>query len=475
MKPILQTRLSQQIALTPQLQQSIRLLQLSTLDLIDEIQAQLKNNPMLELSEEEYTNSEHEKNICDENQIAKTNISLSEQIWQSGDYPLSTQSHRNIENNDFIFEIKDPDTHSLKTYLIWQMQLTPMSEIDRIIAFAIIDAINPEGYLCCSLEEIKQTIGIQDVDIHEIQAVLLRIQQFDPIGVGSRDLKEFLIAQLHYLSPETPWVAQAEIIIQQHIDLLAKHSYKELANVCHFNEEQLSGASQLIQSLNPRPCQSFSDETLDYIIPDIIVKKTNDQWVVELNNDFIPKIQINKRYAVLASDSIYKNSTSALREQLQHAKCLLKNIKSRNETLLKVASCIIDYQKAFLEHGDIVMKPLVLQDIASLTQLHESTISRITNQKYVQTPRGVYELKHFFSSHLQTNSEKVYSSTAIRALIKQLVDAELESKPLSDNKIMEILTNQGIRITRRTVAKYRENLGIGSSSERKKLKLYTYE
>jgi RNA polymerase sigma-54 factor len=460
MKPTLQTRLSQQLTLTPQLQQAIRLLYLSTPDLVDEIQEHLANNPLLELCEENNSVS------IDIPIIKETLPSIESSSWQS----TRTGSTKADFDDDTTMDIKDTYDNSLKEHLLWQMRLTPMSEIDQHIAIAIIDAINADGYLACPLSDIAQSIDSDELDQDEITAVLHRIQQFDPVGVGARNLQEFLLIQFRHLDPHTPGLAEAETIINQHIDLLAQHDYKRLKSVCHFTQQQLTGTIHLIQSLNPRPCHGFSDHEPDYIIPDVVVRKHHDQWVVELNNEYTPNIQINKQYATLTRDNKYKHTTHALRDQLQQAQWLLKSIESRNETLLKVAMCIVEHQKAFLEHGEIAMQPLILQDIATLTELHESTISRITHQKYMQTPRGVYELKYFFSSHLHTTSGKECSSTAIRALIKKLVDGEPPSNPLSDNKIAMLLAQEGIHIARRTITKYRESLGIGSSGERRKAK-----
>lgn len=491
MKQILQPRLGQQLTLTPQLQQAIRLLQLSAQDLTEEIQKGLESNPLLELVDEseeaqapppsndvlpaEVTSATieaepEEMPIDIPPELTNEDQSIFEHDW---DYPAP--QHYN-DDTDALFEIKDNRSNSLKERLLWQMRLTPFSELDQTIAVAIIDSIDDAGYLACGLTDIKASLGnlVEDIDLDEIEAVLHRIQHFDPLGVGSRNLQEYLLLQLQQMPTTTPWLSETKTLVNQHIDLLAKRDYKQLKQVSQLKEAQVNAVLKLIQSLNPRPCYEVADSEPQYIIPDVIVHKQQGKWVVELNPACTPKIRVNPHYAALAGRTRGqgKGNCEELRTQLQEARWLVKSLASRNETLYRVARCIVEHQQAFLCKGDVAMKPLILQDIAEKTELHESTVSRITHQKYMQTPVGVYELKHFFSSHLPSHSGEEYSSTAIRALIKKLVAEEPPSKPLSDDKLAGLLLKQqGIKIARRTITKYRESLGISPSNERKNWKV----
>lgn len=471
MKAVLQTRLSQQLSLTPQLQQAIRLLQLSSQELLEEIQKGLETNPLLELRED----AEEKSDIS--SSYDKSVATLDEQAqearsdWREANIAVTKRSHQGDDN--FANEIEDTSDRELHEHLMKQMHLTHFSEIDQAIAITIIDGINDDGYLELSLEDIQLSLGQDTIELDEIEAVLCRIQQFDPQGIGARDLQEFLLLQLNHVTDHCNTLPAAKNIIENHIDLLAKHDFRQLRQRSHLKEKQLAEAIELIQSLKPRPCFGHETNKADYTIPDVVIRKYQQRWILELNLDSTPRIQINPTYAKYTSENKNRADIQALREQLNQARWLLRSLDSRNETLLKVATCIMEHQQAFLELGPEAMKPLILQDIALATELHESTISRITTKKYIQTPQGLFELKYFFSSHLQTNAGDDCSSTAIRAKIKNIIASEPSHKPYSDNKIATMLKEQHeIKIARRTVSKYREAMGISPSNERKSISVH---
>ena len=345
-----------------------------------------------------------------------------------------------------------------------------MSDTDRLIALAIIDGINIDGMLTHPIEEIHASFEKElDIELDEVVAVLRRIQQFDPVGIAARSLNECLLLQLAQLPEDTPWRRETEVIISEHLESLAVRDYATLKKKLKLKDDALSQAIQLIQTLNPKPGAHLSDARTEYVVPDVYVSKVNNRWKVELNPDIAPKIQINNQYASMVRRADSGKDNTFLKDNLQEARWFIKSLTSRNETLLKVASRIVEIQQGFLNHGEEAMKPLVLHDIAELVDMHESTISRVTTQKYMHTPRGIFELKYFFSSHLGTDSGGECSSTAIRAIIKKLVIAENSVKPLSDNKISALLKDQGINVARRTIAKYREAMQIPPSNERKQL------
>lgn len=451
MKPTLELRIGQQLAMTPQLQQAIRLLQLSNVDLRAEILTAIEINPLLEIKEdspsEEETVDFLEENDNDEFLDGPV---VKERDWGKSHY----------ENLHDPIETLNGTPLSLRDHLFWQMQLTPFTETDKLIAAAIIDSINPDGFLTTSLEDIIATLKPNiEADIPEVEAVLHRIQQFDPIGVGSRNLEECLQVQIKHMPSSTPWHHQAQMLITHHLMLLSKHDYNTLRRRLDLSKEELQEVINLIQKLNPKPGNNISDRIPEYITPDVTVRKKNKEWVVELNKQWLPQIQINHDYA----------QASCFRQQLQEAKWLLKSIESRHDTLLKVAKAITVRQTEFLEKGPEFMKPLILQEIADELGMHESTISRITTQKYINTPRGNFELKYFFSGHINKGNGMESSSTSIRALIKKLISEENSKKPLSDSKIAKLLSEKKITIARRTIAKYREEMNILPSNERKQL------
>ena len=480
MKPGLQLKMGQQLAMTPQLQQAIKLLQLSTLDLQQEIQNALDENPLLEQDDNsslEETIKEQDSSEIDTSD-AITQQEFSEEIpddssWEESYTPPPTTSISSgtaaYDGEDTVYQ--GESSTSLQDHLVWQMQLTPFTENDLFIATAIIDSIDESGYLTSSCESILEGVNreAEDIDLDEVEAVLKRIQHFDPIGIAAKSAQDCLQIQLRHLAEDTPWRTEALMILEQHMDLLGNRDYRTLARKTKLKDNELAEIMRLIQTLEPRPGNQFEDTQAQYIVPDVYVKKVSGQWRVSLNPDCNPNLSINQQYADLCKGKISKNDSQFIKGNLQDAKWFIKSLESRNETLLKVSNCIVQQQQAFFEYGDEAMKPMVLNDVAFEVEMHESTISRVTTQKFLHTPRGIYELKFFFSSHVATESGGECSSTAIRALIKKLVNAEATSKPLSDNKITMLLEEQGIKVARRTIAKYRESLGIPPSNQRKQL------
>lgn len=506
MKQTLNLNLSTQIRMTPQLQHAIKLLQMSTLDLRQEIQENLESNPLLEVEEnlvqEEDSiipeeSQKHENNLVDlgaetgpirnniedkpgeENQITdKLDDPLSEELpldttWE--DTYQNTQSNareksENVNSQDYISNNSSEET--LQDYLIWQLNLAPLAREDKILGLTIIDSIDPNGFLTTSLNEILETVNIEEVteetSIEILENILSIVQDFDPTGIGARTLSECLLLQLNDMEISDDLRKCCTSIINNHLQELATNDYPKIKKHLGVSEGLFEEALLLIKSFNPRPGSIISPQQTDYIFPDVIAKKIADDWIVELNSEVLPKVRINSIYEGLSKKSTNKSEKAYLKEHLQDAKWFIKSLQTRHDTLLKVASVIVDVQKGFLDFGPEQMKPLILSDVAQRTELHESTISRITNRKYLSTPQGVFELKYFFSSHLDTASGGEISSTAIRARIKKMIDEEEQNKPLSDSKIAAILLEKDVKIARRTIAKYRESLGIPSSSDRKK-------
>ena len=476
MKQGLQLRLSQQLAMTPQLQQAIRLLQLSTLELQQELQQALESNPLLEQID---THEEIDTRETQDSETLDTADAL-EQKEMPEELPLDaswdtiyTAGTPSGTSGDYIDDelpvYQGETTQTLQDYLMWQVELTPFSDTDRAIATSIVDAVDDTGYLTVPLEDILESMGDEEIDIDEVEAVLKRIQRFDPVGVAAKDLRDCLLIQLSQFDKTTPWLEEARLIISDHLDLLANHDFRTLIRVTRLKEDVLKEAVNLIQSLDPRPGQSIQTGEPEYVIPDVLVRKHNGHWTVELNSDSIPRLQINQHYASMCNNARNDDDSQFIRSNLQDAKWLIKSLESRNDTLLRVSRCIVEQQQAFFEQGEEYMKPMVLADIAQAVEMHESTISRVTTQKYLHSPRGIFELKYFFSSHVNTEGGGEASSTAIRALVKKLIAAENPAKPLSDSKLTSLLSEQGIMVARRTVAKYRESLSIPPSNQRKQL------
>ncbi|MDX4949589.1 RNA polymerase factor sigma-54 [Proteus mirabilis] len=491
MKQSLQLRLSQQLAMTPQLQQAIRLLQLSTLELQQEIQQALESNPLLEqeddqadLTHPDTSSSTQESNDSTpdnerDNEVLDTLDAL-EQKEMPDDLPLDTQWEEiytagtpSGTSNDYAADelplYQGETTTSLQDYLTWQADLTPFTDTDRAIATSIIDAVDETGYLTVSTDDILAGMGNDELELDEIEAVLKRIQRFDPVGVAARNLKECLLIQLSTFSTSTPYLKETQLVIEHYLELLGNRDFRQLMRHTKLREETLKMVIETIQSLDPKPGLSIDTGGSQYVIPDVLVKKSGEHWQVELNTDSIPRLRINETYAALGQSTQNESDGKFIRDNLQEAKWLIKSLESRNETLLKVAHCIVDTQQAFFEFGEEHMKPLVLADIAEQVEMHESTISRVTTQKYLHCPRGIFELKYFFSSHVNTDNGGEASSTAIRALVKKLIAAENPAKPLSDSKLANMLAELGIQVARRTVAKYRESLSIPPSNQRKEL------
>jgi len=495
MKQSLQLKLGQQLTMTPQLQQAIRLLQLSTLDLKQEIHEFLESNPLLEIDDEEYTSSDTpsalrerdsdnthsaekkaESNNSEEAKVeSEWTDSIPEELSIDSDWDDTYQnsasvSHSNNYENDGDFESRSAPEESIQDHLIWQLNLTHMSDRDIEIAYAIIECVQSDGYLSISPNDIWESLSIEleDLELDEVIAVQHRLQRFDPVGVCSIDLRDCLLVQLE-LFRDHPLYKSTYNLVDNYLPLLGNRDFAQLSRKTKLKEESLKEVIELIQQLNPRPGSIIDADDTNYVIPDVSVRKRNNVWQVELNNDALPPVKINETYSAMASTASTSEDVTYIKNSLQEAKWFMKSLQGRNETLLKVTSCIVNRQIDFFELGEEAMKPMVLHDVAEEVGMHESTISRVTTQKYMHTPKGIFELKYFFSSHVNTASGGECSSTAIRAMIKKLVNEEPAKKPLSDNKLASILAEQGIQVARRTVAKYREAMNIPPSNERKRL------
>jgi RNA polymerase sigma-54 factor len=480
MKQSLHLRLGQQLSMTPQLQQAIKLLQMSTLELQQEIQEALESNMMLEISDEENTVQEAE--LTPERKIDNADLLTSQgsqtdipdelPIDSSWDdvYEYAPESGGSSAEN-IEFETQRSNSVTLQDHLLWQLELTSFSERDIAIAMAIIDSINEDGYLISSPEEIFQGLQEQldDLEFDEVNAVLHGVQNFDPVGVAAVDLRDCLRIQLQQLPDSTPYKEEALLLVTRYLDLLATHEQSKLMRKLGVTEQQLGEVVALIRALDPKPGARIQESESEYVIPDVYVVKKNNKWQVNLNPDIAPKLRINPFYSGLIKRSDNSKDNASMKDHLQEAKWFIKSLHSRNDTLLRVARCIVEKQTGFLEHGSIAMKPMVLRDIAEELELHESTISRVTTQKFMHTPNGIIEFKYFFSSHVSTEGGGECSSTAIRAFIKELISNENAARPLSDSKITDLLKEKGINVARRTIAKYREAMFIPPSSQRKRI------
>jgi len=472
MKQTLQLKLGQQLTMTPHLQQAIKLLQLSTLELQAEVQDALDSNMMLEVDEE------HEPvNGADRNAETVGPVDIPAELPTDSEWgdiydgPVTSFAGGGVDSAFADFKAQSGDAETLHEHLYWQMTLVNFSDTDVLIAQAIIDAIDDDGYLTQSLEEIHEMVdqGAEEIELDEVEAVLRQVHNFDPVGVGARDLRECLLLQLAQYDSRTMWRAEAVSLVDGQLELLAGHDFQQLQRRLGLTRDQLTEVVTFIQSLHPRPGAQVSPPPCNYVVPDVFVRKNNGEWTVELNNEAAPKLRINSTYAGFIKRADNSADNNCLRTHLQEARWFLKSLKSRSDTLLKVVRCIVERQHLFLEYGDEAMKPLVLHDVAEAVDMHESTISRVTSRKYMHTPRGIYELRYFFSSHVSTIAGGEASSTAIRALIKKLIGAENPQKPLSDKKLAGILSESGIQVARRTVAKYRQTMTIPPSSDRKRL------
>lgn len=458
LKPTLQLKLGQSLTMTPQLQQAIRLLQLPILDLNAEIQEALEENIMLEMEDLPVVPRANDESTAEVETIK------ADELWQTRAAERIQDSGWNGEGRPSS-EFADESGESLHEHLYWQLEIENFSAREALIGETLVDSINDDGYLIADISEVISGFDEEPpVTVDEAEAVLRRIQRLDPAGVGARSLSECIIRQLEQLEPKTPGLNLALKIAAVHLDLVASRDYGELRRGLRVSEDQLHQALALIKGCNPRPGLAVSPAAAEYVIPDVFVRKVDNRWQVEISPTGVPKLSVNQQYAKLLRGS---SDHSVLKTQLQEARWLIRSLEIRNETLLKVATSIVSRQTHFLESGDEAMKPMVLRDIADEIGMHESTISRVTTNKYMHTPRGVFEFKFFFSSHLSSENGEDQSSTSVRAKIRKLVSAENPAKPLSDSKIMNILRDDGISVARRTVAKYREAMNIPSSSERR--------
>ena len=474
-------KVANSLSLTPQLQQAIRLLQLSSLELEQEIQIQLDSNPLLEKVEDE---SLAESLSTLENKESNDLTTELNADHLPDDLPVDTEwddiyTHQSTALGTPEFEEREDNRQvqmTLKEHMLEQVNLLHFSKIDQLIAYCIIDALDDKGFLDAELEEIIFAVQhlLNDMDIEEeieedeVLVVLKHIQRLDPIGIGSRNLAECLKIQLDFLPKGTEYLKEAQSLLQYY-ELLIANDLNKLLKQTGLSKDELKLSVDLLKTLKPYPGMDFLKQESEYQIPDVVVAKKDLHWQVQLNPDIMPKLRINSFYSSMIRRADQSDDNLYLRNQMLEAKNFIKSIDERHKTLLKVATCIVEHQKAFLEIGAEAMKPLVLRDVAEEVELHESTVSRVTTNKYMLTPRGLFELKYFFSSHVGTTTGGEASSTAIRAMIKKLVSNENPRKPLSDNTIAALLKDEGIEVARRTVAKYRESLHIPSSSERKVL------
>jgi RNA polymerase sigma-54 factor len=479
MKQSLHLRQGLQLTMTPQLQQAIKLLQMSTLDLQQEIQQALESNMMLEIEEDSpisipdlVPEKKTENSDTQTSEGSQTDIPDELPIDSSWEDIYDTVMDSGSGSNEPIeFETQRSNSTTLLDHLLWQLELTRFSERDHAIAIGIIDSINDDGYLTTNPEDIFQGLQsqLEDLYIEEVNAVLHRIQNFDPSGVGAIDLSDCLRLQLLQLPESTPYREEALAVVTHHLDLLATHEQTKLMRKLGLTERQLDSVVALIRTLEPKPGSRIQEYDSEYVIPDVYVTKQSGQWQVNLNPDIAPKLRINPFYSAMIKRADNSKDNTCMKDHLQEARWFIKSLHSRNDTLLRVARSIVEKQTAFLEHGSVAMKPMVLRDIAEELELHESTISRVTTQKFMHTPNGIYEFKYFFSSHVSTEGGGECSSTAIRAIIKELIGNEDPAKPLSDSKIADFLNEKGINVARRTIAKYREAMFIASSSQRKRI------
>ncbi len=484
MKQTLQLRLGQQLTMTPQLQQAIKLLQMSTLDLQQEIQQVLDSNMMLEVSDED--NQQQDSTELIEPTPSRDNeFTEIPNLDEKSDIPSElpgdtswedifdtiqpyTASSHDDDGDDYIFQRAPSQT--LQDHLHWQLEMSIFSEQDYAVATAIIDSINDDGYLTGTVEEIHQGLleQIEDLDLDEVSAVLHRIQNFDPAGVGALDLADCLGLQIKQLPDGTVGKEKALELVQSHLDILAKRDLVKLKRALELEDDELNQVVNLVRSLEPKPGQLIAPPDNQYIIPDVVVTRAGKKWTVALNPDIAPKLRVNPFYSNMVKRADNSADNTTMKNHLQEARWFIKSLQSRNETLLKVARSIVDHQIEFLEQGERAMKPLVLRDVAEEVGMHESTISRVTTQKYMHTPNGIFEFKYFFSSHVSTDAGGECSATAIKAYLKEIIEQEDTTKPLSDHALSAMLKAKGINVARRTVAKYREALSIQSSNERKR-------
>jgi len=472
LKPSLQLRLAQQLTMTPQLQQAIRLLQLPVMELQMQIQQALEQNVMLEAEEQELgepldaAESAEAEEAFDEGEEQPLDMQP-ETEWEDVQRTGPSEAPRNTDSAT-PYEPADRSDETLRDHLLWQLELANLDSRSTSIGQAVIDAINDDGYLTDDLEMIRATLAPDLLAaVEEIESILAIVQDLDPSGIGARSVSECVLLQLKQLAPATPGLAVARKIAESHLELVAERQYAALRRALQISEDELELGLALVRSCHPRPGATVFAPAAEYVIPDVFVRRVDGQWVVELNDSIAPRLRVNSVYA---SSLGRGDEYDALKSQLQEARWLIRSLEIRNETLLKVALTIVHRQTEFLEQGEERMRPMVLRDIAEAIEMHESTVSRVTTNKYMHTPRGVFEFRYFFSSHV-TGEEGEQSSTAVRAKIRKLVSAEDPVRPLSDSEITRLLSGEGIKVARRTVAKYREAMKIPSSSDRKRSNL----
>ncbi|MCP4335907.1 MAG: RNA polymerase factor sigma-54 [Gammaproteobacteria bacterium] len=492
MKQSLQLRIGQSLTMTPQLQQAIKLLQLSSLELQTEIQQTLDANPLLDQDDnfseitvfdldnaadsEDNTEFKVDDGTPSENRAQQTlpdelAIDASWENIYDNQPSTATPSTNPVADNRDMFENQAGEEDVLKQHLIWQLDCSHLSETDHEIGLAIIDCTGDNGYLTESVEDLHEGLMRQheEIELDEVVAVQHLVQRFDPVGVAASSPSECMSIQLGEYDPETPHLAKAMVLVNKYLEYLASNDVALLKRRLQASDSELGEIIKLIQTTNPHPGHSISKNHAEYVVPDVYVSKQAGRWRVSINPDHAPRLRVNDQYANLIKRSDNSDQNTYLKDHLQEARWFIKSLQSRNETLLRVASAIVGRQQAFLNYGEEAMQPMVLRNIAESLEMHESTISRVTSQKYMHTPRGILEFKYFFSSHVSTADGGECSATAIRAIIRKLVAAEKQEKPLSDSKITNLLGDQGINVARRTVAKYREALNIPPSNERKRL------
>jgi RNA polymerase sigma-54 factor len=483
LKPSLQLRIGQQLTMTPQLQQAIRLLQLPSIDLLAHVRETLETNVMLEAEDELGVDAppdpapEREDHPAAEEVYAELDgetpapaqrdepeVEIADEAW--GEQTSGPSDTPWTGDDDRSGDFSDQHGQTLQEQLIEQLELAKLSAIDLAIARVIADAITDDGYLQDDLEEIRANL-LPEITATpaDMERVLAAVQSLEPAGVGARNLGECIALQLRQLDPATPARDIAIRVALEHLDLVAGQQLVLLRRQMRCSESDLEMALALVRSCHPRPGAAVNSGQAEYVVPDVFVRRTEHGWIVEINQSTVPRIRVNQGYANLVSRS---PDHAMLRTQLQEARWLMRSLEIRNETLVKVARCIVQRQAGFFEHGEEAMEPLILKDVAEAVEMHESTISRVTTAKYMHTPRGVFEFRYFFSSHVAAADGTEMSSTAIRAKIRKLLSLENPDNPLSDSKLAEILSREGIPVARRTVAKYREGMQIAPSNERKR-------
>ncbi|MFK8014051.1 MAG: RNA polymerase factor sigma-54 [Gammaproteobacteria bacterium] len=446
LKPTLQLKLGQSLTMTPQLQQAIKLLQLPVMDLNQQIQEALESNVMLEMEDLPDAPKVNAANTAE----VRT-ITAAEDSWR--DVGRGQDSSFSGNDGRSMADFADDREETLREHLLTQLETEKFTDQERIVGEAVIDAIDDDGYLFESLEEIHDVIGEPDLTVSQIERVLVKIQRFDPLGIGARSLTECISLQLAPYPESTEGLGVARRIAEDFLPLVAEQNYTQLRRRLAVEDECLEHALALIRSCHPKPGQAVDGGRTEYVVPDVFVRKVDGTWIVEISPSGVPRLQVNQQYAELLRGN---GGHTVLRAQLQEARWLVRSLEIRNDTLFKVANTIVERQIEFFEHGEEAMKPMILRDIADAIEMHESTVSRVTNNKYMHTPRGVLEFKYFFSSHVSTTDGDEQSSVAVRAKIRKLISAENPAKPLSDSKITALLKEDGVQVARRTVAKYRE-------------------